>query len=304
MNQAYVDVVNELHKPARKNYKRRAVVIRGLDETWSADLVEMGPHANVNKNFKYILTVIDNFSKFAWARGLKSKGGKDVTAAMESIFNEGRVCKKLFVDQGKEFYNKDFKQLLSKHKVHMYSTFSVLKAMIVERFNRTIKNKMYKQFSLNGNYKWIDILQPLINEYNNTIHRKIKTKPKDVNKNNAKKLQLLVYNNYKIPEKNDKFRVGDKVRISKSKTIFAKGYLPSWSTELFKIIKINKTIPYTYVLQDYQDQLIEGTFYSEELQKVKHDDVYLIEKVLRKKGNKKYVKWLGFDESHNSWVTE
>lgn len=300
MDKAYVDVVSELHAPARRNYKRRPVVILDIDETFSADLVDM--QSSVDKGYKYILTVIDNFSKFAWAKPLKSKTGKDVTAAMESIFEEGRVCKKLHVDQGKEFYNKEFQGLLKKHNVTMYSTCSVVKSGIAERFNRTLKSKMYKKFTLNGNHKWIDILPGLVSEYNNTIHRTIKMKPNKVNKTNANYLKLHVYNKYKTHNLKTKFKVGDKVRISKSKTIFAKGYLPNWGTELFTITKVNKTIPETYELKDYQDQPIGGCFYSEELQKTKHPHVYIIEKILKKRNNQMYVKWLGFDSSHNSWI--
>lgn len=302
LDQAYVDVVNELHAPARKNYKRRPVVIRDINETFQADLVDM--QAYPDKGHKYILTVIDNFSKYAWARPLKSKTGPDVTAAMEDIFKEGRVCKKLHVDQGTEFYNADFKAMLRKYNVEMYSTFSFLKAMIVERFNRTIKTMMWKKFSLNGNYKWLGILPDLVSKYNNTVHSKIKMKPIDVNEDNAESLKLRVYNNYDVSDRAGKFKLGDRVRISKSKTIFTKGYLPSWSSELFSIAKVKKTKPVTYELKDYRDQPIEGCFYAEELQKTKHPDVYIIEKILRKRGSKVYVKWLGFDSSHNSWVSK
>lgn len=302
MDQAYIDVVNELHAPARRNYKRRPVVIRDIDETFQADLVDM--QAYPDKGYKYILTVIDNFSKYAWGKPLKSKSGPDVTAAMESIFKEGRVCKKLHVDQGKEFYNSEFKAMLRKYNVEMYSTFSVLKAMIVERFNRTVKTVMWKKFSLNGNYKWVDILQGLVTKYNNTVHSKIKMKPVDVDENNAESLKLHVYNNYDVSDPAGKFKLGDRVRISKSKTIFTKGYLPSWSSELFTIAKVKRTKPVTYELKDYQDHPIQGSFYREELQKTKHPDVYIIEKILKKRGDKVYVKWLGFDSSHNSWISK
>lgn len=302
MDKAYVDVVNELHAPARRNYKRRQAVIRDIDETWSADLCDMQAHSD--KRYKYILTVIDNFSKYAWAKPLKSKSGPDVTAAMESIFKEGRVCKKLHVDQGKEFYNADFKTMLLKYKVEMYSTFSVLKAFLVERFNRTLKSMMWKKFSLNGNYKWVDMLSDLVTKYNNTVHSKIKMKPVNVNKSNADYLKLHVYNNYDVSNAVGKFKLGDKVRVSKSKTIFTKGYLPSWSTELFSIVKVKKTKPVTYELKDFNDHPIQGCFYEEELQKTKHPEVYLIEKILKKRGNKVYVKWLGFDSTHNSWISK
>ncbi|XP_044013975.1 uncharacterized protein LOC122856357 [Aphidius gifuensis] len=144
------DIVRELHASTRRNFPRRKVDIRDKDETWQADLVDMIEH-----------------SSFSWAVELKSKTEKEVSAAMESIFKKGRVCKNLHVDQ-------------KKYNVHMYSTFTHMKASIVERFNRTIKNKLYFEFSLQGTYKWVKILPKLIEQYNNTKHRTIKMAPAKV----------------------------------------------------------------------------------------------------------------------------
>lgn len=297
-------LANELHKPARRNYRRRAVDIRGLDETWQADLVDMSAYTSSNNGHKFLLTVIDNFSKFAWAAPLKTKSGKDVTNAMKSVLSS-RSPKKLHVDQGKEFYNKEFKTLMKKYNIKLYSTFSHLKASICERFNRTLKSKMWKQFTLRGTYKWIDILPNLMSEYNNSKHRTIKMKPIDVTAANENKILRAVYKPLRVQEKQKKkFKVGDKVRISKYKHVFEKGYTPNWTTEIFTISEIKNTIPLTYKLMDYQEQPIEGGFYMEELSKVKYPDIYLVEKVLRTRGNELYVKWLGFDNSHNSWINK
>lgn len=111
------------------------------------------------------------------------------------------------------------------------------------------------------------------------------------------------YSHIKIFQRG-KFRVGDLVRISKNRHIFEKGYTPNWTTEIFKIRKVQKTNPVTYLLKDYQNDPIKGGFYEVELQKAKYPDTYLIEKVIRKKGNQLYVKWLGFDTTHNSWIPE
>ena len=295
-------LVDEIHKPARRNYPRRKVEIRGLDETWQADLVVMESHSRENKGYKYILTVIDNFSKFAWAKALKNKTGKAVTAALKSIFESGRAPKNLHVDQGTEFYNKECKDMLKSKNINLYSTFSNLKASIVERFNRTLKTKMWKLFSNRGSYKWIDILPDLISEYNNSIHRTIKMKPKDVNFENEYIVKRnFDYSNIKnfIPSK---FKVGDKVRISKTKHIFEKGYTPNWTMEVFTIEKVRPTLPITYKLKDYQNESIAGGFYEHELLKTNYPEDYLIERVIQKKGDKIKVKWLGFDESHNSWI--
>lgn len=293
-------LVKELHTPARKNFVRRRVIIKGYDDLWQADIVDMKAYVRFNSGFQYILTVIDTFSKYGWARPLKTKQGKDVVKAFSNIFEE-RKPKNLQTDDGKEFFNKDFKNLMNKHGINHYSTYSVMKASIVERWNRTLKNNMWKLFSLNGSYKWTHILDKLVYDYNMRKHRIIKMRPVDVTNKNAKMLLSTVYSNIKII-KPGKFRVGDFVRISKHKHLFEKGYTPNWTTEIFKITSIQHTNPVTYLIQDLPGNDIKGCFYEYELLKAKHSDIYLVEKVIRKKHNKAYVKWLGFDKSHNSWI--
>lgn len=185
---------------------------------------------------------------------------------------------------------------MKNYKINHYSTYSSKKAAIVERVIRTIKNKLFKKFSLIGKYKWIHILDEIINNYNNTIHSTIKMKPASV----TQKTKLDAFNNIKIFTKYSKFKVGDIVRISKHRSIFDKGYFPNWSTELFKIKKIQFTTPITYLLEDMKQNAIKGGFYLHEITSVKYPDIYLVEKILRRKGNKVYVKWLNLKE--NSWV--
>lgn len=296
------NVVEELHKPARRHFTRRRVVIKGLDDLWQADLVEMIPYNRVNNMYNYLLTVIDTFSKYAWAVPLKNKTASSATEAMKSIFNSSlRVPKNLQTDDGKEFFNNIFQNLMRMYKINHYSTYSTLKASIVERFNRTLKEKMWREFSFNGNYKWLPMLKGLLHAYNNSTHRTIKMRPIDVNKKNANDLLSSAYNRIKIAPKG-KFKSGDQVRISKFKHAFEKGYTPNWSTEVFTIRKVNMTNPVTYLLDDFQGQSIQGSFYEMELQKTNHPDVFLVEKVLKTKGDQLYVKWLGFSSDHNSWI--
>lgn len=296
-------VVEELHKPARRNYPRRKVSVRGLDETWQADLVEMIPYSRDNKGHRYLLTVIDVFSKYAWAVPVKRKTGEDVANAMKSIFKAGRKPKNLQTDRGKEFYNKNFEDLMTQHKINLYSTYSNLKASICERFNRTLKNKMWIQFTLRGNYKWIDILPKLIAEYNDRKHRTIGVKPNEVSAVNEAEI-LQRFKRAAGPVTKAKFKINDKVRVSKLKQVFEKGYTPNWSTEVFTVRKVQATNPVTYLLKDYEDKPIAGGFYEQELQKVKYPDVYLVEKVIKRRGNEIFVKWLGFDNTHNSWINK
>ena len=142
---------------------------------------------------------------------------------------------------------------------------------------------------------YIDKLDDIVDEYNNTHHTTIKMKPIDV-KNNT-----YINANKEINNKDPKFKVGYRVRISKYKNIFAKGYMPNWSEEVFVIKKIKNTVPWTYVINDLNGEEIIGTFYEKELQKTSQEE-FRIEKVIRRKGDKLYVKWKGYDNSFNSWI--
>lgn len=300
------DIVNEIYKYARKNFPRRHVIQKDIDDLWQADLMDMQTISKNNSNFKYILVIIDTFSKYGWVIPLKQKNKENVTYAFSDLILQQQRCpKNLQTDMGTEFYNDKFKTFLKTHAINHYSTFSIKKASIVERFIRTIKTHLYKEFGIKGNYKWIDgTLNKVIERYNNTKHRTINIAPAHVNNNN-KTILLTKFNEncFKKPEHmRAKFKLGDYVRISKHKSCFEKGYTPNWSTELFKIKTVRNTNPVTYLIEDIKQQPIMGAFYGEELQKTKHPQVYLIEKILRQKGNKMFVKWLGLPTNENSWI--
>lgn len=298
------DVVDEIHKNVRVNFPRRSVILKDIDDLWQADLIDMQALSDVNSNYKYILVIIDCFSKFAWAFPLKQKTQGIVSKQFQLFLKKGRVPKNLQTDMGKEFYNKTFLKIIKQNHINHYSTFSTKKASIVERLIRTLKNKLYKEFSLKGNYKWIDgTLNSKINEYNNTTHRTVGRPPATINhKNKAEVLRRYIYSQPKKIAKCRRFRVGDFVRISKYKGFFEKGYTPNWSTEIFKITKVQHTNPTTYLLEDAKCRPILGAFYAQEIQKTLHPDVYLVEKVLKTRGNKVYVKWLGLPTSENCWI--
>lgn len=301
-----LQVVNEIHKTARKNFNRRSVILKRVDDLWQADLIDFQNLKNDNNGYKFVLVVIDCFSKFSWAIPVKTKTKSEIANAFNDILNKSnRKPVHIQTDMGTEFYNDEFKRITSTNKINHYSTYSIKKASIVERLIKTLKNKLYKCFSLNGSYRWVgETLKNVMKIYNNTIHRTTKYKPNDVNKKN----QILVLKNIHKSQKhnlmvaNSKFVVGDHVRISKYKGIFEKGYTPNWSTELFLIKKVNPSKPVTYLIEDLHKQPILGSFYAEELQKTDNPDIYLIEKVIRKKGNKLFVKWLGLPNTENSWI--
>lgn len=280
--------------------------MRGINDTWQIDLVEVIPFAHENKGYKYLLMVIDTFSKYAWISKLKNKSGEEVTKAMKKILeeNSNRCPVNIQSDLGKEFYNSKFQQLMKHYHINHYSTFTKLKASIVERFNRTFLNLLWRRFSLQGSHKWLPHFEDIVHTYNRTRHRTIKMRPIDVNEHNQSLLLRTVYrsNNIRNTYESSKFHLNDYVRISKFKTIFEKGYTPNWTTEIFKVTRILPTNPITYRLVDLNGNNIEGCFYAHELQKTQNKNVYLVEKVLRKKGNKLFVKWLGFSDKENSWI--
>ena len=143
--------MDELHKPIKRNFTRRQVIVNHIDERWSSDLVEIQQFSKWNKGYRYLLMVLDVFSKYGWIVPLKDKKGETVTEAFKLIFKEGRKPQYLWVDKGKEFYNKHLKELLENHNIQMYSTENEEKSSVCERWNRTIKGKMWKQFTIQGN---------------------------------------------------------------------------------------------------------------------------------------------------------
>ena len=177
----------------------------------------------------------------------------------------------------------------------MYSTHNERKSVIAERFIRTLKTKIYKHMTSISKNVYIDKLNDIVSEYNNTYHTKIKMKPVDVKDN------TYIDFRKEVNDKDPKFKVGDYVRISKYKNIFAKGYMPNWSEEVFVTKKVKNTVPWTYVINDLNGEEIIGTFYEKELQKTNQQE-FRIEKQVKKKGDKSYVKWKGYDSSFNSSI--
>ena len=290
-------LAEELHKPIKRKFKRRRVLVNGIDKIWAADLADMQAFSKFNRGIKYLLAVIDVFSKYGWLIPLKDKTGKSVASALKTIFKE-RKPEKMWVDKGKEFYNKDVKEL-----IELYSTENEEKSSVVERWIRAMKEKMWKYFTDNNTNVYIDILPDIVKDYNNTRHSSIKMTPVEASE---KKNELTVWRNLypnrlDILDINPKFSVGDKVRISKKKELFEKGYTTRWTEEIFTITKIKRTSPITYKIADLKGEEIDGTFYEPELQKTSQQ-LFRIEKVIEKGKNKSLVKWKGYSNDFNSWV--
>ena len=257
-------LADELHTPIIRKFNKRKVYWQFKDNIWGVDLADMQSLSRKNKGIKYLLCVKDLCSKYAFVIPLKDKKGISIVNAFNKIIKQSnRKPNKIWVDQGGEFYNNVFEKWLSDNNINMYSMYNEGKSVVAERLMRTLKNKLYKHMTATSKNVYYDVLDDAVNKYNNTKHSTIKMNPIDVGGNN-KRVYIDEHN-----EKDSRFKVGDRVRISKFKNIFAKGYAPNRSSEIFIVDKINNTVPYRYNLKDLNDEEIIGSFYDRELQKTK-----------------------------------
>ena len=298
---------HELHKPKRVNFERRRVISNHIDHIWGIDLITMIKYSKQNNNYKYILTVIDFFSKHSWCYPLKNKNYNEIINSFKDIFKKSkRKPKMIQSDEGSEFTNKQVQKFFNDNNIKWYHTYNRdIKCSICERYNRTILNKIYKNFTLNNNTIWIKDLNKLVKEYNNSYHRTIKMKPVDASKKSNENIVRKNYN-FEIITNKKKFKIGDKVRISLLKNTFEKGYTSNWSEQIYVIYDIKSSNVHYYYLKDLNGEKLDGTFYQEELLKtnMKENDLYIIEKIIKKVGNKYLVKWREYDDTFNSYVNE
>ena len=238
-------LADELHKPIIRKLKKRKVYLAFKDNIWAVDLTDMPFLSRYNKGIIFLLCVIDIFSKYASVVPLKDKKGISIFTAFQIILKQPNIKpNKIWVDKGSEFYNASFKKLLQDNDIVMYSTHNEGNSVVVERFIRSLKSKIYKYMTAIPKNVYIDKLDDIVNEYNNTYHTTIKMKPIDVKDNTC------INTNKEINNKDPKFKVGDRVRISKYKNIFAKGCTSNWSEEVFVIKKVNNTVPWNFVIND------------------------------------------------------
>ena len=274
-----------------------------------SDLLDISSISKSNDGYKFILVCIDVLSKYAWAVPIRNKSGLSVRAAIKHIIeSSNRKCINFQTDKGSEYLNSSVKEYLRKMKInHFTSENDDLKAMIAERFIRTLKDRIWRYFTYKRTKRFIDQLPNFIDSYNNTIHSTIKMTPSSVSKEDEFIL-LHQMHDTQINKRTPKYAVGDTVRISMTKVPFKKGYNAQWTEEIFKIISLEHTSPITYRLSDLQGDPIKGRFYTQEIQRIRirADKIYRIERVIktRRKNNKteQYVKWFGFPEKFNSWV--
>ena len=303
-----------LHKQIRRKFLRRKTVVAGIDYQWQADLADMSKMSKVNDKYRYLLCIMDVFSKFAWVVPITNKTSKTLMDAFKSVLKSGWSPKSLQTDKGTEFKNKDFQNFLKSKKKHFFTTENPeTKASIVERFQRTLKSRMWKYFTHHRTLRYVDVLPKLVDGYSHAYNRSIKRAPVSVTIQNEPEVSEILYDKNKSKSAGSKLKVGDYVRFNKTKRTFDKGYLTNWTQELFKISAVVKTqFPITYKIEDLDDESVRGTFFSQELQRVEKDQIYEIESVLahrKRKVGKKWVKeikvhWKGYPSKFDSWILE
>ena len=293
-----------LHRPVRRRFETLPVLVFHKDEQWEADLVEVQPLKRWNGGHRYLLTVIDVLSKYAWVVPVKNKTGTAVTQAFENVLRQGRKPQRLQTDLGKEFYNAPFRRMLEREGIQHFSTHGDAKASIVERFNRTLKERMYRYFTARNTRTYLNVLPQLLNGYNQTRHRSIGMAPRDVTDDNVRVVWTKLYGKRLKRRPRPKLKVGDRVRLSKKHRPFKKGYLPGWTEEVFIVRRVVRGPVVTYHLEEWDGTPLEGSFYEQDVQKVTvpDDALFRVEKILQRRGHAVKVRWLGWPPKYDSWV--
>ena len=280
-------LAKEVFSPQITKFRRERIIPLYKDETWSADLIDKSSLSKYNNKYKFILTVIDIFTKYAWATPLKNKSGLSINNDFKIVLSEHPQCgseprkpENLWVDRGSEFYNKKFKSLLKEYGtgkaasgIELCSTYSDLKAVFIERFNRTLLHIINKPMFINGDGNWVNILNDAVVTYNNKIHSTINMTPVDASNNPDEVVYAFSFKNIKGKPgyAQPKLEVGDYVRNSDKRNIFSKGNTSNWNRELFKVNEVLKTQPPTYKIEDINGEIKEGKYYEQELLKSEFD---------------------------------
>ena len=306
-----------LNKAVKRNFQRGRVIVSGIDDQWDADLASFSRYADSNNGYKYLLVVIDIFSRYAWIEPIKDKTAKEIVSAFNKILSKGRKPRRLRTDAARDFTSNKFQTNLKNKSIAHFTTHSEKQANYVERFIKTIKSRIWRHMRATDSTRYIDVLENLVQSYNKSWHTGILSEPINVNKGNESRLWWQMYwprDDMRRKElKDDRvkflFKVGDKVRISHLRSAFQREYDVKWSGEIFKVSKrfVRQNQP-LYRIVDWYNKPVEGTFYQKELQKVtvKDSDLWKVEKVLKYKGRGKNklakVRWLNWPKKFDSWI--
>ena len=307
------------HRPLRHSYPTQKVWVGGVNQLHQGDLMDMSRLSKKNNGVNFLLAVIDCFSRMAYVQPIKNKSSGQMLLAIHATYDGKDKPLEFMSDSGTEFKSKTMQEYFRKNEIQFLTPYGNTKCAFVERFIQTFKRMMWRYMTDKATYRYVDNLQNLVATYNNSYHRSIGMAPSRVSEQNVKSVFTHMYGDPSSVFKKDKgkhinykFKVGDHVRIGVKKEPFEKGYVQTYSSEIYKIKQRLKHLnPVQYRLQTLNSEDIEGKFYSQELVSVTYspDKVYPVEKVLdkeKRKNGKVYVKvkWLGWNKSYNSWIPE
>lgn len=255
------------YKRSPRSFPRRKTIVSGINDQWQIDLISTLPLVRYFRRCAYIVACIDCFSRQAYIEPVPSKKADVVLSAFRVILRRaGTTPRVLQKDLGTEFFG-PFTRFLVEHNIHYFSSPSSQKCAIVERFNRTIQNKIYRFVSANLQLTYND-LQDIVRSYNHTKHRTLGIAPVDVTPANEYEIWLKQYADYIYSKKQIPLKVGDKVLISKLKTVFSRGYQTHFRPEILQVALVLRTFPPTFVLKDRNNTIVPGTFYLQQLSKI------------------------------------
>ena len=305
---------NKLHLP--KAIERARVIVMGLHDQYDADLADFQHLANANDGMRYILVVIDVFSRVTWAEAIRDKSNVEVIAAFERIFRRGHVPRRLRTDNGKEFTARSMETFYDRHNITHFVAMNEVKANYAERVIKTLKSKIYRYMTLVGTARYVDVLQDVVHSYNHTRHSTIHMSPSEVSADNASGLWWRQYhqgmksfaNTSRVPH--FKYAIGEHVRIPQVSTAFSREYDARWTEEIFLItdrFRRDRTIN-MYKVSDGDGEPVYGTFYEMELQRVapNQDNPWEIERIVKQRGNgarrEALVSFRGWPAFYNRWI--
>ena len=300
-----------LHKNVRKNFPRNPIHVRLPFYQYGVDLIDFSAYKNYNNGKKWILILIDVFSKKIYVRALKSKAGLEVSLSLDEILKKMPHKPRLIsADLGTEFWNSNVRKVLKKYGVHLFLTQGVKKNAVVERVNKTFEELIWTLFDTSRNRKYVHQLQKIAESYNEAIHSRTKMPPNKVNYLNAHVVYKNLYNHLPSKRKKPKFKQGDVVRIALLRPEFSKKFEQKWGRAVFKI----HGKPYypsggvypMYKIVELDGTLLPGKYYEKELLKL-NEKHYLTNfkfpyEIIRKDKKGTYVKWLGYDKKYNSYL--
>ena len=294
-----------LHREAKRPRSYNPIYVRGRDLLWQADLADVSRLASHNNNVKYLLTVLDTFSRRAWALPLKNKTSADVWKQFRRILGKRRP-RRLLTDRGKEFVGSDFQRGLKRFKIQPVYLHSEQKAAHIERFNRTLKRLIFSFITQSGGRRYLEYLPQLLKTYNTRYHRMIRMAPMQAHQPKAR-MQVLANMGpvYWRPRKEPTLQPNDLVRVQRWRGKFHRGHDEAFSRRVYRVASVNtiKPLP-TYTLTELDGPPIEGTFYREELQQVRFNDIFKVKQVLRRANGRALVSWRGWGPAYNTWIDE